>query len=123
MGQSCGAILWESKRTKNWSDGWLAKLRADQRAANAEIAVLVSRALPKDIDAFGHIDGVWVTEPRFAIRLAIALRQTLTEVANTRQFQDVKRRRWSSSTNTSRAQNFGIAWKQLSKKSPTWRET
>jgi hypothetical protein len=87
-GQTCGSILWESKRTKNWSSGWLAKLREDQRAANAEIAVLVSRVLPKDIDAFGHIDGVWVTEPRFAIALAIALRQMLTEVANTRQLKD-----------------------------------
>jgi hypothetical protein len=87
-GQACGAILWESKRTKNWSNGWLAKLREDQRAANAEIAVLVSRVLPNDIDAFGHIDGVWVTEPRFAVALAIALRQTLTEVANTRQLRD-----------------------------------
>ena len=87
MGQACGAILWESKRTKYWSDGWLAKLRADQRAANAEVAVLVSRALPKDIDTFGHIDGVWITDSRFAIPLAIALRQTLIEVANTRQAQ------------------------------------
>ena len=88
MGQICGAILWESKRTKNWSDGWLAKLRGDQRAAKAEIAVLVSNALPKDIDTFGHIDGVWITEPRFAMPLVIALRQSLIEVANTRQAQE-----------------------------------
>jgi len=87
MGQACGAILWESKRTKNWSDGWLAKLRGDQRAAHAEIAVLVSRVLPKGIDTFGQIDGVWITDPRFAIPLVIALRQTLIEVANTRQGQ------------------------------------
>ncbi len=88
MGQSCGSILWESKRTKSWSDGWLAKLRADQRVANADMAVLISRALPKDIDNFGPIDGIWVTDPRFAIPLAIALRQTLIEVANTRQTQN-----------------------------------
>jgi hypothetical protein len=84
-GQACGAILWESKRTKNWSDGWLAKLRGDQRAAKAEIAVLVSNALPKDIDTFGHIEGVWITQPRFAMPLVIALRQSLIEVASTRQ--------------------------------------
>ncbi len=88
LGHQCGAILWESKRTKNWSDGWLAKLRTDQRTAGAEIAVLVSIALPKDIDTFGHIDGVWITEPRFAMPLVIALRQTLIEVAATRQAQD-----------------------------------
>src|SRR5271170_5536385 len=42
-GQNCGTILWESKRTKNWSDSWLAKIRDDQRAAKAEIAVIVSK--------------------------------------------------------------------------------
>ena len=88
MGQPCGAILWESKRTKNWSDGWLPKLRDDQRAAKAEVAVLVSNAVPKDIDTFGQIDGVWITQPRFAMPLVIALRQSLIEVANTRQAQE-----------------------------------
>ena len=88
MGQPCGAILWESKRTKNWSDGWLPKLRDDQRAAKAEVAVLVSNAVPKDIDTFGQIDGVWITQPRFAMPLVIALRQSLIEVASTRQAQE-----------------------------------
>lgn len=88
MGQACGAILWESKRTKNWSDGWLAKLRGDQRAAKAEIAVLVSDALPKGIETFGHIEGVWITQPRFAMPLVIALRQSLIEMANIRQAQE-----------------------------------
>ena len=85
MGQPCGAILWESKRTKNWSDGWLPKLRDDQRTAKAEVAVLISNALPKDIDSFGLIDGIWITHPRYATPLVIALRQSLIEVANTRQ--------------------------------------
>ena len=44
LGQQCGTILWESKRTKNWSDGWLAKLREDQRTAKAEIAVIIMSA-------------------------------------------------------------------------------
>jgi hypothetical protein len=84
-GQSCGAILWESKRTKNWSDGWLAKLRDDQRAAKAEIALIVSAALPKGVETFDLIDNVWVSEPRFAIPLAIALRESLINLASSRQ--------------------------------------
>ncbi|MCH7924698.1 MAG: DUF2130 domain-containing protein [Planctomycetes bacterium] len=84
-GQRAGTILWESKRTKNWSDGWLPKLRGDQRAAKAEVAIIVSQALPKDVDSFDLIDGVWVTEPRFAIPVAIALRQSLIELAAARQ--------------------------------------
>ncbi len=86
--QLCGTILWESKQTKNWSDGWLAKLRDDQRNAKAEIALIVSSALPKGVEAFDLIDGVWVAETRFAIPLAIALRQSLIEVANSRQAQE-----------------------------------
>ena len=87
-GQSCGTILWESKRTKNWSDGWLAKLRDDQRSANAELALLVSNALPKGVTAFDLIDGIWVAEPRCAIPVAIALRQSLIEIAKVRQAGD-----------------------------------
>lgn len=83
-GQPCGTILWESKRTKNWTDGWLAKLREDQRAAKAELAVIVSQALPKDMEAFDHVDGVWVTSHRCAMPVAVALRQSLIELAAAR---------------------------------------
>lgn len=85
LGQVCGTILWESKRTKNWSDGWLAKLREDQRAAKADIAIIVSQVLPKGVESFDHIDGVWVTHPKCAIPVAIALRHSLTELAAARQ--------------------------------------
>jgi len=85
FGQACGTILWESKRTKNWSDGWLVKLREDQRQAKAELAVIVSQALPKEVDTFDLIDGVWVTHPRSALPVAMALRQSLMEVAAARQ--------------------------------------
>jgi hypothetical protein len=85
LGQQCGTILWESKRTKNWSDGWLPKLREDQRAAKAEIAVVVSQVLPKDVETFGLVDQVWVAHPKVALPVAVALRQTLIEIACARQ--------------------------------------
>ncbi len=84
-GQPAGTILWESKRTKNWSDGWLPKLRGDQRSAKAEVAVIVSQALPKDVDSFDLVNDVWVTHPRCAVPVAIALRQSLIELAAARQ--------------------------------------
>lgn len=84
LGQPCGTILWESKRTKNWTDGWLAKLREDQRAAKAEIAVIVSQALPKDMDTFNLIDGVWVTSCRCALPVAVALRHSVIELTAAR---------------------------------------
>ena len=85
LGQQCGTILWESKRTKNWSDGWLPKLREDQCAAKAEIAVIVSQILPKDVETFGIVDQVWVAHPKVALPVAVALRQTLIEIAGARQ--------------------------------------
>jgi hypothetical protein len=85
LNQICGTILWEAKRTKNWSDGWLPKLREDQRAAKAEVAVIISQVLPKDIESFGFTGEVWVADPKVTLPLAMALRQTLIEVATVRQ--------------------------------------
>ncbi|MHB1587717.1 MAG: DUF2130 domain-containing protein [Acidiferrobacteraceae bacterium] len=87
-GQLSGTILWESKRTKNWSDGWLAKLREDQRTAKAEIAVLVSQVLPKGVETFEMVEGIWVTHPRAALPVAVLLRQSLLEIALARQASD-----------------------------------
>lgn len=87
-GQACGAILWETKRTKNWSEGWLPKLRGDQRAAKAELALLVSEVLPKNVESFELVDGVWITHPRYTIPVASVLRQSLIELAAARLSQD-----------------------------------
>lgn len=84
-GQPCGTILWESKRTKHWSDGWLTKLREDQRTAKADISVLVSQVLPKGVETFDVMDGVWVTSPRAALPVATMLRHTLLQVNTVRQ--------------------------------------
>jgi hypothetical protein len=80
-----GAILWESKRTKEFSDKWLAKLRADQREAQAEVAILVTQVLPKGVETFELVDGVWVVHPSAAIALAVVLRHSLLEVHGARQ--------------------------------------
>ena len=83
--QPSGTILWEFKRTKNWSDSWLVKLRDDQRAAKAEIAVIVSQVLPKGVETFDLVEGIWVTHPRAALPVAMILRQSLLELALARQ--------------------------------------
>ena len=87
-GQPSGAILWESKRTKNWSDGWLTKLRDDQRTAKAEISILVSQVLPKGVETFDVIDGVWVTSPRAALAVAMVMRHSLLQVSMARQINE-----------------------------------
>jgi hypothetical protein len=87
-GRPCGEILWESKRTKNWSGTWLPKLRDDMRAAGAACAVLVSEALPDGVRSFNHIDGIWVCSRSHAIALAMALRAGMIEVSKARHAAD-----------------------------------
>jgi len=87
-GQASGIILWELKRTKNWSEGWLAKLRNDQRSVKAEFSILVSTALPKEVDNFDQIEGVWVSAPQYFLPLAMALRQSLIDVAQSKQSRE-----------------------------------
>ncbi|HVC97615.1 MAG TPA: DUF2130 domain-containing protein [Pirellulales bacterium] len=84
----CGAILWESKRTKAWSDGWLPKLRDDQRAAKTHFAVLVTTEMPKGIATFACVDGVWVTSRACAVGLAAALRTAVIDVATAKRAVD-----------------------------------
>lgn len=85
MGQCCGSIIWESKRTKGWNDGWIDKLKDDQREVKADIAVLMSITLPKEINGFSHTKGVWVTSFPLAMALAVALRTNLMEVTCAKQ--------------------------------------
>jgi hypothetical protein len=83
-GQFCGTIVWESKRTKVWSEGWLQKLKDDQRALKAEIAILVSEVLPKDINGFSQRSGIWISSFSSAIAVAQILRTQLIQLANAR---------------------------------------
>ncbi|GAB4180426.1 MAG: DUF2130 domain-containing protein [Rhodocyclaceae bacterium] len=81
QGTSCGRIVWETKNTRRWQAGWLAKLKDDLRAAGGNIAVLVSAALPEGMHEFGLVEGVWVASPRAWPALAVALREQLVQVA------------------------------------------
>jgi hypothetical protein len=60
FGQECGKIIYESKRATSWGTDWIEKLKADMRANSADIAVIVTRTMPKDMDCFGIKDGVWI---------------------------------------------------------------
>jgi len=80
FGRSCGTIIWELKRTKNWSEEWITKLKDDQRTVKAEIAVLVSNVLPQDIKYFGLCQGVWVCQIDSALSLTAVLRHSLISI-------------------------------------------
>src|ERR1700739_3107616 len=59
-GAIAGAILWESKNTRTWSNEWLSKVKQDMRATNAVLCVIATATLPKGVEAFARIDGVFV---------------------------------------------------------------
>lgn len=80
-GAACGTILWESKRTRNWSEPWIGKLREDQREAKADIAALATETMPEGQPSFGERDGIWITPVSTVVPVAAALRQLLISVA------------------------------------------
>lgn len=84
LGQHAGTIIWETKRTKSWSDGWVEKLKEDQRAISAEFAVIVTQVMPKDVNNLGQINGVWVVDYRTYHGIAIALRSNLIQLFQAR---------------------------------------
>jgi hypothetical protein len=83
-GGKCGAILWECKNARHWSDGWIAKLKEDQRGLHADLAVLVTAALPKGCTTFTLVDGVIVASFACAAAVAAVLRRQLQQLAQAR---------------------------------------
>lgn len=90
FGQVCGKIVFESKRTQNWQDAWIDKLKDDQRALGAEIAVLVSQVMPKDMERFGQREGIWICNYQEVIPLVFVLRQILVRSQSAKAIQENK---------------------------------
>ncbi len=82
LGQECGHIIFESKRTQNFSADWIEKLKTDMRTEKAEIAVIVTSKMPKDMDCFGLKDGVWICCFDEVKALAGVLREGVIRVYN-----------------------------------------
>ena len=83
FGQECGKIIYESKRTNAFVNEWVEKLKTDMRSQGAEIAVIVTKTMPKDMDCFGIKDGVWVCDFSEVKALASVLREGVIRVFNT----------------------------------------
>jgi len=84
VGKECGSILWESKNAKDFKKSWIEKLRKDQQDAKADIAVLMSVAVPPGVRGFDFLDEIWVSDFASAMSLCVALRQTLIRVERER---------------------------------------
>ena len=88
--KECGKIVFESKRTKDFNNNWIEKLKDDQRIVKAEIAVLISSVLPKGIQGFGQIDGVWVCSYQSFVPLVQVLRQMLIKLTSAKMAEENK---------------------------------
>lgn len=81
-GTVCGKILWESKRTKAWSDGWVSKLKEDLRRDGSHLAAIVTQSMPGTIkENIGNVSGIWVLTPEAIAPLSALLRKNLIDVA------------------------------------------
>jgi hypothetical protein len=90
FGQECGKIIYESKRTRDFAADWIEKLKADMRSQSAQVAVIVTQAMPKDMERFGEKDGVWICSFTEARALAHVLRDGIIRIFNAVKSQDNK---------------------------------
>lgn len=90
FGQECGRIIYESKRTKDFSKDWIEKLKADMRSQGADIAVLVTQTMPRDMERFGEKEGIWVCSFHEVTSLTTVLRDAIMRVYNATKSQENK---------------------------------
>ena len=85
MTRPVATIFWETKRAQAWGGDWTTKAKQDAAEAKAEVALIVSEALPKGIQDFGFHEGVWCVAPSHAVMLGLAIRQGVISTAEARQ--------------------------------------
>jgi hypothetical protein len=90
FGQECGKIIYESKRTNAFANDWIEKLKADMRSQGADVAVIVTQAMPKDLNHFGEKDGIWICSFTEVKAVAHMLRDGIIKIYNATKSQDNK---------------------------------
>jgi len=90
FGQECGKIIYESKRTENFGADWIEKFKKDMRSTGADVAVLVTKTMPKDMDCFGLKDGIWVCTFSDVKALANVLRDAIIKIYTSAKSQENK---------------------------------
>lgn len=88
--QNCGKIYYESKRTKDFQSGWIEKFKADMREKGADIGVLVTEAMPSDMQRMGMKDGVWICSYEEFKGLCAVLRESVIQLSQAMASQEGK---------------------------------
>lgn len=89
-GQECGKIIYESKRTEGFAGDWIEKLKKDMLATGADIAVIVTKTMPKEMQQFGEKNGVYICSFQEARSLAMVLRNAILKISESRKSQENK---------------------------------
>lgn len=113
FGQDCGKIIYESKRTKDFSNEWIEKLKADMRNLGADVAVIVTQALPKDISQFAQKDGVWICSFSEVKALAAVLRDGILRLAAATKSQENKGDKMHMLYDYLTSNEFAEQWKAI----------
>jgi hypothetical protein len=113
FGQECGNIIYESKRTKDFSQDWIEKLKSDARVLGADVAVIVTQAMPKDMDCFGEKDGVWICSFGEVKALASVLRDLILKVFNATKSQENKGDKMQMLYTYLTSHEFSDQWKAI----------
>ena len=113
LGQECGKIIYESKRTNAFSLEWIEKLKTDMRTLGAEIAVIVTKAMPKDMDCFGVKDGVWICSFGEVRALTSVLRDGVIRVYNAAKSNDNKGDKMNLLYGYLTSNEFAEQWKAI----------
>ena len=88
--QNCGKIYYESKRTKDFQSGWIEKFKADIREKGADVGVLVTDAMPPDMERMGLRDGIWICTFEEFKGLCSVLRESIVQLSNALSSQENK---------------------------------
>lgn len=113
FGQECGKIIFESKRTKDFANDWIEKLKADMRSQGADVAVIVTQALPKDMERFGEKDGVWICSFSEAKAVVHMLRDGIIKIATALKSQDNKGDKMHMLYDYLTSSEFAEQWKAI----------
>lgn len=89
-GIEAGSIIYESKRTKEFKEDWIEKLKTDMRSHSADVAILVTQALPRDMEKFGERNGVYVCTYTEVRSVALLLRNSILKIYEARKSQENK---------------------------------
>lgn len=113
FGQECGKIIFESKRTKDFAADWIEKLKADMRSQNADVAVIVTQAMPKDMNGIGERDGVWICGFAEVKTLVQMLRDGILKVSAALKSQENKGDKMSLLYNYLTSREFAEQWQAI----------